>query len=106
MSQSVGLTPPQRRVLERLEQLSPSWRNAAELAADLGLDVRLALASVQELVRLGYVRRGPKFAGETDATELYAAATKPSSPHGRRRRRAAPGVSAVRRGPGRRRPAG
>jgi DNA-binding MarR family transcriptional regulator len=77
VSQAAGLTPPQARVLRRLEEVFPHYRSAEELATELGVDVRSALGALQALVGRGYARRGPLSLGETDEAEIYQATTTP-----------------------------
>jgi DNA-binding MarR family transcriptional regulator len=77
VSQDTGLTPPQARVLQRLEAVFPHYRSAAELAAELGMDARSALGALQALVGRGYARRGPLRPGATDEADIYQATTKP-----------------------------
>ena len=77
MSQDAGLTPPQARVLRRLEAVFPHYRSAAELATELGADARSALGALQALVGRGDARRGPLRLGATDEAEIHQATTKP-----------------------------
>jgi hypothetical protein len=76
MSQYVGLTASQTKVLKRLEEVFPNYRSAAEAAADLGMAVPTALAAMQQLVQLRLAVRGPVSMSETDETKVYQATTK------------------------------
>jgi hypothetical protein len=76
MSQSTGLTPTQRRVLEHLEAVFPDGHTAEDVHRRLDLPVGTAARALQQLAQVGAARRLPPARGETAETATYQAATQ------------------------------